>query len=87
MEDMTSIVDAVLFKEIYIAGGRKLVVLARRIEKEQWELSVRNEYGISTNWSEYFPSAEIAIDIGTKTIEKEGNESFIDTEGYEYLFE
>ena len=86
MEDMTSTVDAVLFKEIY-TGGRKLVVLARKIEKEQWQLSVRNEYGISTNWSEIFPSAEIAIDIGAKTIEKEGIDSFIGTEGYEYLFE
>lgn len=86
MEDMTSIIDAVLFKEIY-TGGRKLVVLARKIEKEQWELSVQNEYGISTNWSEFFPSAEIAIDIGIKTIEKEGIESFIDIDCYEYLFE
>lgn len=86
MEDITGEVDAVLFMEV-VKRGVKLIVIARKIEKEQWQLSVQNEYGISSNWFEFFPSAQIAIDMGVNTIEKEGIEPFVETEGYEYLFE
>ena len=86
MEDIKGALDAILFKEV-IQGGAKLIVIARKIEKEQWQLSVQNENGISSNWLEYFPSAQLAIDAGIDTIEKEGIEQFIDAEGYEYLFE
>ena len=86
MEDIAGTVDAVFFKEV-IKNGANLIVIARKVEKEQWQLSVQNEYGISSNWFEFFPSAQIAIDMGVNTIEKEGIEPFMDTEGYEYLFE
>ena len=86
MEDINGAVDAILFKEV-IKGGAKLIVIARKIEKDQWQLSVQNENGISSNWLEYFPSAQLAIDAGVDAIEKEGIEPFIDAEGYEYLFE
>ena len=85
MDDIDGKVDAVLFKEVE-KDGAKLIVIARKMEKEQWQLSVQNEYGISSNWSEFFPGAELAIDVGLKTIEKQGIEPFIDTKGYEYLF-
>ena len=85
MEDIKDAVDAILFKEI-IKSGTKLTVIARKIEKEQWQLSVQNENGISSNWLEFFPSAQLAIDAGVNAIQKEGIESFTDTEGYEYLF-
>lgn len=86
MEDVEGIVDAVLFKDV-LKDGTKFIVIARRVEKSEWQLSVRNEYGISSNWLEYFASAQLAIDTGVNTIEKEGIEPFMDTEGYEYLFE
>jgi len=86
MEDNTGEVDAVLFKEVEKLGV-KLIVIARKIEEEQWQLSVQNEYGISSNWIEFFPSAPLAIEVGVNTIEKEGIEPFLETEGYEYLFE
>ena len=86
MEDIAGAVDAVLFKEV-ITGGAKLIVIARKIEKGQGQLSIQNENGISSNWLEFFPSAQRAIDAGVNTIEKEGIKPFIDNEGYEYLFE
>ena len=86
MEDIKGEVDAILFKEV-IKGGAKLIVIARKIEKDQWQLSVQNENGISSNWLEFFQSAQLAIEAGVDTIEKEGIEPFFDAEGYEYLFE
>jgi len=52
MEDIKDAVDAILFKEI-IKSGTKLTVIARKIEKEQWQLSVQNENGISSNWLDF----------------------------------
>jgi hypothetical protein len=86
MEDVNGTVDAVLFKEV-LKDGTKLIVMARKVEKEKWQLLVQNEYGISSNWLELYPSAQLAIDAGVKSVEEEGIERFIDTEGYEYLFE
>lgn len=86
MEDVTGTVDAVFFKEV-LKDGAKLIVIARKVEKDKWQLLVQNEYGISSNWLDFFPSAQLAIDAGVNAIEEEGIEPFIDTEGYEYLFE
>jgi len=86
MEAVTATVEEVLFREV-VSGGTKLTVIATSMAKEQWQLSVQNEYGINSNWLEVFPSAELAIEAGLNAIEKEGIEPFIDTEGFEYLFE
>ena len=86
MEDVTATVEEVVFREV-VTGGTKLIVIATRIAKEQWQLSVQNEYGINSNWLEFFPSSELAIEAGVKAIEEEGIEPFIDTEGFEYLVE
>ena len=86
MEDVTATVEEVVFREV-VTGGTKLIVIATSIAKEQWQLSVQNEYGINSNWLEFFPSAELAIEAGVKAIEEEGIEPFTDTEGFEYLFE
>ena len=68
-------------------NGIKLIVIAMKIEEEQWQLSVLNEYGIFTNWTEFFPTAQLAIETGIYAIENEGVDSFIEVEGFEYLFE
>ena len=86
MEDITGTVDAILFKHV-IKDGAKLIVIARKIEKGEWQLSVQDENGISTDWLEFFPAAQLAIDAGVNAIEKQGIEPFIETEGYEYLYE
>jgi hypothetical protein len=58
-----------------------------KMEEEQWQLSVLNECGIFTNWTEYFPTAQMAIETGINAIENEGAVSFVEVEGFEYLFE
>ena len=68
-------------------NGIKLTVLAMKMEEEQWQLSVLNEFGIFTNWTEYFPTAQLAIETGINAIENEGTGSFVEVEGFEYLFE
>jgi len=86
MEDATELFQNELSTEVS-KDGVKLTVIATRIEKEQWQLSVQNEYGISSNWLECFSTAQLAIEAGIGAIENEGIESFVDTEGFEYLFE
>ena len=85
MVDVTGMEQAEMYKEILI-GGTKLIVIASRINSYEWKVSVQNEYGISSNWTEYFPSAQLAIDTAVKAIENEGVEAFLDKEGFEYLF-
>lgn len=85
MKHKAGFVEDVLVKEVS-KDGVKLIVIASRSETNNWELSVQNEYGISSNWLECFPSAQLAIDTGLQAIE-EGIEPFIDTEGFEYLFD
>ena len=68
-------------------NGVKLTVLAMKMEEEKWQLSVLNEFGIFTNWTEYFPTAQLAIETGINAIENEGTGSFVEVEGFEYLFE
>ena len=85
MKDKVGFVEDVLIKEV-AKDGVKLVVIASRTEANDWHLSVQNEYGINSNWLETFPSAQLAFDKGLQEIE-EGIEPFMETEGFEYLFD
>lgn len=85
MKHTTGNVDDASIKEV-TKDGVKLIVIASRADTNDWTLSVQNEYGICTNWLEYFPSAQLAIDTGLQAIE-EDIEPFMDTEGFEYLFD
>ena len=85
MEDRTGFFQDELSTEVSRQGA-KLIVIARKLEIEQWQLSIQNEYGVSSNWLEYFSTAQQAIEAGIKTIEEESIEPFVDTEGFEYLF-
>jgi hypothetical protein len=85
MKHSTGNVDDISIKEVS-KGGVKLIVIACRTNTNDWALSVQNEFGISSNWLEYFPSAQHAIDTGLQAID-EDIEPFIHTEGFEYLFD
>ena len=85
MKHTTGNVEGTSIKEVS-KDGVKLIVIASRIDANDWALSVQNEYGISSNWLEYFSSAQLAIETGLQAIE-EDIEPFIDTEGFEYLFD
>ena len=85
MKHTTGNVESVSIKEVS-KDGVKLIVIASRTDTNEWTLAVQNEYGISTNWLEYFPSAQLAIDTGIQAID-EDIKPFLDTEGFEYLFD
>jgi hypothetical protein len=70
-----------------IVDGAKLEIVARQIDDGEWELFVENIYKIRSVWNETFNTAESALDAGVKAIDSEGIEPFMDTEGFEYLFE
>ena len=86
MEDVTRNVESQLTKEVS-KDGVKLIVIAIKSGTDNWQLSVQNEYGISSNWIDFFPSAALAIEAGVQAIDVEGVEPFMDTEGFEYLFD
>lgn len=69
-----------LRKEV-IRDGVKLRVVARRVEEDEWELSVENERGQRSVWIEPFITARMALDAGIKAIESEGVGSFANSEG------
>lgn len=66
--------------------GETLRIVVIKISEQEWELSIQNKYKINSTWFEFFPTAQSAIDEGLKTIEEEGVASFLDIEGFEYLF-
>lgn len=72
--------------QVMIVEGHTLTITASRICEGEWALSVTNIHGISSNWYEFFESADQAIEAGRHAIETEGAESFISTEGFDYLF-
>lgn len=75
-----------LRKDVQIDGVR-LGVIAKKIEEDEWELCIENEFGIRSIWVESFPTARTALDAGVEAIKSEGVEPFTDKEGFEYLFE
>ena len=86
MEDTTGIFEDELCARIS-NDGEDLTIIAKVIDEDQWELSVKNEYGISSVWLEYFSTAQQAIDAGIRAIRDEGAGAFASTEGFEYLHE
>ena len=86
MEDASGNLEAQLKKEVS-KDGVKLIVIASRSGTDNWQLSVLNEHGISSNWNDFFPSALLAIEAGVQAIDEEGIAPFMDTDGFEYLFD
>lgn len=82
MSERTGMFDDELGKEIEIDGVR-LEVVTWKVGNDEW--AVVNEYGIMSNWTDLFKTAQEAIDAGIKAIQSEGVKPFIDVEGFEYL--
>ena len=70
-----------------IMDGVRLEIIATRLSESEWSLSVLNTLGVSSNWIEFFPSADEAIREGLEAIKTEGVEEFTDIEGFDYLQE
>ena len=86
MEGRTRMFEDELSTEIDI-DGVKLEIVAQRIEKDEWSLTIVNELGVMSCWTDYFSTAQKAIEAGLRAIESEGIEPFIDIEGFEYLLD
>ncbi len=67
--------------------GATLKVITTKISEGEWQLAIINEKGVSTNWLEFFSTAQLAIDAGVEAIKREGVKEFTDTEGFDYLNE
>jgi len=74
-------------RQSVIMDGVRLEIIATRIDEREWMLSVINTLGVSSNWTEFFPSADEAIREGLEAIKNEGVEEFTDIEGFDYLQE
>lgn len=73
-------------KELHIQG-HILTVSAFYEGEAGWSLSIQNEKGIMTNWFDYFPTAEEAINAGLKAINEEGVDEFMAYEDFGYLYD
>lgn len=71
---------------IVTKNGETLTVVAEKLNENEWQLCVVNKYNIISMWTEFYPSAQAAINEGVKAIEEEGVVPFLDVEGFEYLF-
>jgi hypothetical protein len=74
-------------RETWEGHGVRLEIVARPLPGGEWCLSVINERGILSIWYEFFPSAEVALEVARKAIEEEGVEDFVSIEGFEYIDE
>ena len=70
-----------------VMDGVRLEIITSQISEREWTLSVLNTLGVSSNWIEFFPSADEAIRVGLEAIKAEGIEEFTDIEGFDYLHE
>jgi hypothetical protein len=86
MDETTGIFEDELCVQIG-EDDEKLTVIAKEIEKNQWELSVINVHGIYSVWLESYCTAQEAIDAGIRAIRDEGLEAFSSTEGFGYMHE
>ena len=70
-----------------VMDGVRLEIITSQISEREWTLSVLNTLGVSSNWIEFFPSADEAIREGLEAIKTEGVEAFTDISGFDYLQE
>lgn len=68
-----------------IIAGNKLEIIATRIWDDEWSLCIRNIHGVRTEWTDFFESADDALEAGRQALESEDVETFISTEGFDYL--
>jgi len=86
MENISGINEDELCWEIS-KNGITLKVISTKIGEGEWQLVILNEQGVSSNWLEFFSTAQLAMEAGIEAIEKEGVKTFVNIEGYEYLNE
>jgi hypothetical protein len=84
MKNEKEIEQEILVVEVPI-DGELLTVIAQKISNRERARAVQNEFGLNSNWDEFFPTAQQAIDAGIYAIENEGAQEFTSIEGFERL--
>lgn len=74
-------------RQSVVMDGVRLEIIATRLSEREWTLSVLNTLGISSTWTDFFPSADEAIREGLEAIKTERVEAFTDIAGFDYLYE
>lgn len=72
-------------RQTWKGKGVRLEIVAEKLAEGQWSLSVINERGVMSMWTEFFETADAAITAAITAIEDEGVEEFTSIEGFEYL--
>ena len=74
-------------RQSVVMAGVRLEIIATRLGEREWTLSVLNTLGVSSTWTEFFPSADEALRGGLEAIKNEGVEAFTEITGFDYLQE
>jgi hypothetical protein len=77
MEDRTGTSKTTVSKSV-LESGKTVTVTVRLIEPEEeyWELSIEGKANQLTTWTEWFASADEAMEVGLSAILKEGIDEF-----------
>lgn len=71
----------------FISGDVRLDIVVTKHREEEWSVSVINERGVISTWTEFFTSDDIALNTALQAIHEEGIQEFTSIEGFEYLDE
>jgi len=86
MDDKKRFLQDELSKEIRV-DGIELTLIANLTGEDKWQLSVVNNYGVFTKWTDCFPTAQQAINRALSAIVEEGIEEFMGYEDFGYLYD
>ena len=84
MEDIDS-TDTDQLSKIVTQDNRSVLVEVTHFGSKGWQLTIVGEKGYFSNWTEFFPSAQEALQEGLSAIEKEGIDEFISNDEFAYL--
>jgi len=85
MDDKRRFFQNELSKEIRV-DGMELTLIANQTGEDEWQLSVVNNYGVFTNWTDFFPTAQQAINRALNAIMEEGIEEFMGYDNFGYFY-
>ena len=54
-----------------VMNGVRLEIIVSRLSEREWTLSVLNSLGVSSTWTEFFPSADEALREGLEAISRQ----------------
>lgn len=71
-------------RQTMVIAGNKLEIIATRLWEDEWSLCISNSQGVRTEWTDFFETADEALEAGRQALETEDIENFISNEGFDY---